>query len=146
MTTQQVSLIKNTWKVFQTIDPVLVGNVFYSKLFLTDPKLRRMFNVSKDEQSKKLIEMLNIIVGRLDRLDELTEDIKQLAIRHVSYGVKPKHYDVVGNALYWTLEQGLGKDWNENVKEAWTDCYVLLSQTMIDAGGYFQDNKEVGKN
>lgn len=136
MTAQQVSLVKNSWKIFQTIDPLLVGDVFYSKLFMTSPKFRHMFTISKEEQSKKLIEMLNVIVGRLDRIEELTEDIRQLAIRHVSYGVKAEHYDAVGATLLWTMEQGLGLDWNEKVKEAWEACYMLLSKTMIDAAGY----------
>lgn len=136
MTEQQVNLVKNSWKIFQDINPVLVGDVFYSKLFISVPRLQHMFSISREEQSKKLIEMLNVIVGRLDRLDELTEDIRQLAIRHVDYGVKPDHYDAVGTALLWTLEQGLGRDWNKDVKEAWTVCYTLLSKTMIDAAGY----------
>lgn len=80
--------------------------------------------------------MLNVIVGRLDRLSEVSDDICQLAIRHVAYGVKPEHYQFVGDALFWTLEQGLGKDWNEEVKEAWTQCYTMLSSTMMKAAGY----------
>lgn len=117
---------------------MLVGDVFYTKLFMTTPKLKNMFHISTGEQSKKIVEMLNIIVGRLDRLNELTEDIRQLAIRHVGYGVKPEHYQAVGAALLWMLEQGSGKDWNDEVKDAWTNCYSLLSQTMIDAAGYTQ--------
>jgi hemoglobin-like flavoprotein len=133
MTTQQVSHVKNSWKIFQAINPMLVGDVFYSKLFMIAPKLRHMFSITKEEQSKKLIEMLNIIVGRLNSLDELTEDIKQLAIRHVGYGVKPEHYTIVGAALLWTLEKGLGKDWTKDVADAWTACYSLLADTMINA-------------
>lgn len=135
MTAQQVALVKNSWKIFQKIDPVLVGDVFYSRLFSAAPKLQHMFSTSKTTQSKKLVEMLNIIVGRLDRLDELTNDIKELAIRHVGYGVKTEHYNAVGDALLWTMEQGLGKDWNEEVKKAWAACYTLLSRTMIAAAG-----------
>ncbi|MBC7935890.1 MAG: hemoglobin [Rhizobacter sp.] len=136
MTAQQVLLVKSSWKIFQSIDPVLIGDVFYSKLFSAMPKLKNMFTTSTEEQSKKLIEMLNIIVGRLDRLDELTEDIRQLAIRHVDYGVKPAHYDAVGSALLWTMQKGLGLDWNKNVEEAWAACYTLLSKTMMEAAGY----------
>jgi hemoglobin-like flavoprotein len=133
MTAHQVLLVKNSWRIFQAINPLLVGDVFYSKLFITVPRLQHMFRISKEEQSKKLIEMLNIIVGRLDRLNELTEDIKQLAIRHVGYGVKPEHYDAVGSALLWTLEQGLGKDWKPEVKDAWVKCYSTLADIMINA-------------
>jgi hemoglobin-like flavoprotein len=136
MTVKQIHLIKNSWKLFQSISPVLVGDVFYSKLFLAVPAVRPMFHASTVEQSKKLVEMLNVIIGRIDRFDELTEDIRQLAIRHVQYGVKPGHYSAVGDALLWTLEQGLGKDWNEEVRDAWATCYRVLSQTMIEAAGY----------
>jgi hemoglobin-like flavoprotein len=80
--------------------------------------------------------MLSVIVGRLDNLEELTEEIKQLAIRHVQYGVKEQHYKAVGAALLWTLQQGLGKDWDEEVKEAWASCFNILSSTMINASGY----------
>ncbi|MBC7886353.1 MAG: hemoglobin [Ferruginibacter sp.] len=141
MTEQQVSLVKNSWKIIQAIDPVLVGDVFYGKLFMTAPRLKHMFHLSTEEQSKKLVEMLSIIVGRLDRMSELTEDIRQLAIRHEGYGVKPEHYAVVGTALLWMLEQGLGKDWNKDVKGAWEKCYAVLSATMINTTRYTrQDN------
>lgn len=133
MTEAQVALVKSTWKLFRDIDPVIVGDVFYSKLFLEVPQTKHMFRTPSAVQSRKLIEMINIIVGRLDRIDELTEDIKQLAIRHVGYGVKATHYKFVGEALLWTLEQGLGKDWNAEVEDAWTACYTTLSEAMIEA-------------
>lgn len=133
MTTQQVQVVKNSWKIFQDINPVLVGEVFYGKLFMSYPRLRHMFTIPIEQQSKKLVEMLSIIVGRLDRPNEFQQEIRQLAIRHIDYGVKPEHYKAVGEALMWTLEKGLGKDWNEDVKESWNACYQMLSQTMIAA-------------
>jgi hemoglobin-like flavoprotein len=136
MTKEQILLIKKTWSVFREIDPVLIGDVFYSKLFFDTPHLENLFHTPKEDQSKKLVEMLSVIVGRLDRLEELTEEIKQLAIRHVQYGVKEQHYKAVGTALLWTLQQGLGSDWNEKVKEAWAVCFQILSDTMINASGY----------
>jgi hemoglobin-like flavoprotein len=140
MTEGQISMVKRTWSIFREIDPVLVGDVFYSKLFFDMPHLKQLFHTSKEEQSKKLVEMLSVIVGRLDKLSELTEEIKQLAIRHVQYGVKEHHYKAVGTALLWTLQQGLGKDWSEEVKDAWASCFHLLSSTMINASGYKNSN------
>ena len=140
MTKEQILLVKKTWSIFREIDPVLVGDVFYSKLFFDMPHLENLFHTSKEEQSKKLVEMLTVIIGRLDNLEELTEEIKQLAIRHVQYGVKEHHYKAVGTALLWTLQQGLGRDWNEEVKEAWAACYQILSVTMINASGYKKRN------
>ncbi|SRR6266487_3832397 len=140
MTAEQISLVKQTWKIFRDINPTIIGDVFYSKLFVDLPQVKHMFKNSREEQSGKLIEMINIIVGRLDRLNELTEEIKQLALRHVDYGVKPSHYRSVGVALLWTLHQGLGRDWNKEVEAAWEACYKILSDTMINAAGYTPTN------
>ena len=136
MTKEQILLVKTTWGIFREIDPVLVGDVFYSKLFFDMPHLEKLFHHSKDGQARKLVEMLSVIVSRLDNIEELSEEIKQLAIRHVQYGVKEQHYKAVGTALLWTLQQGLGRDWNEEVKKAWSSCFQVLSTTMINASGY----------
>jgi hemoglobin-like flavoprotein len=133
MTEHEILLIKKSWNVFRQIDPLVVGDAFYSKLFFDRPELRRMFPREMDKQYMKLIDMLNTIVLRLDRLDELTEEIVAMAQRHEGYGVKPEHFEPVGEALLWTLKAGLGSEWNEKLKEAWIKCYAILSKAMINA-------------
>lgn len=131
MTTEQIVLIKKSWRVFRGINPATVGDAFYSKLFTDTPALRKMFPSNMDLQYQKLIDMLNSIVLHLDDLDKITEDIAAMAKRHVDYGVRPAHYKLVGQALLWTLKVGLGGEWNKAVEKAWTDCYTLLADTMI---------------
>ena len=133
MTQEQIILIKKSWRLLRNIDPQIVGDTFYSKLFADNRSLRKMFPTDMEQQYKKLIDMLSAIVMRLDNLNELTDDIAAMAQRHVQYGVKPLHYNLVGNALLWTLQQGLGKDWNKETAEAWNNCYTLLANTMIQA-------------
>jgi hemoglobin-like flavoprotein len=58
---------------------------------------------------------------------------QDLARRHVDYGVQPGHYDSVGAALLWTMEQGLGSKFSDEVKAAWASAYGTLSQVMKDA-------------
>ena len=133
MTERQIALVKKTWKIYREIDPVLIGDVFYSKLFSDAPGLRSMFTTERAVQSKKLVDMLSMIMGRLDKLEQITEDIEQLGLRHKGYGVKLSHYDLVGNALLWTLQQGLGREWTEEVAEAWKHCYETFSNVMKKA-------------
>jgi hemoglobin-like flavoprotein len=133
MTNQQIEIVKRSWRRLQGIDPALLGDVFYSRLFLENPSLEKMFKTSKEVQAKKLIDMLDIVIKRLDNLDPLVEEIKAMAIRHKGYGTKPKHYEQVGTALIWTLKNGLGKDWNADVEKAWVDCYFELSGVMMAA-------------
>lgn len=90
-----------------------------------------MFPVEMDAQYRKLLDMLNTIIMRLDRLDEMTEEIVAMAKRHEGYGVKSEHYNSVGQALIWTLKTGLGHDWNDELQEAWSKCYGILANAMI---------------
>ena len=134
MTEAEIRIVKQSWKTLRAIDPAIVGDLFYSKLFMATPSLRNMFPKKMDDQYNKLMDMLSVIIARLDRIDELSADIAAMARRHVHYGVRPAHYKLVGNALIWTLKQGLGQDWTPEVEKAWTKCYSLLSGVMIKAG------------
>lgn len=149
MTETQIRLVKKTWKIFRSIDPVLVGDTFYSKLFTDNPALRRMFPGNMKMQYQKLVDMLSTIIARLEKWDELAAGLGELAQRHVHYGVRPGHYKLVGKALLWTLGQGLGKEWTPEVKEAWLKCYTAIADTMITAtmdksAGYYPLNTEIG--
>jgi hemoglobin-like flavoprotein len=141
MTTVQILAVKRSWRALQGINPQLIGDIFYSKLFADAPQLRKMFPKDMKEQNQKLIDMLASIVMRLDRPDELTDDIAAMAKRHAGYGVVPKHYELVGAALLWTLQKGLGRDWTPEVSNAWIACYTMLSNTMIEASGYSEKMK-----
>ena len=44
---------------------------------------------------------------------------------------KARHYPVVGAALLWTLEKGLGDGWTPEVADAWVTAYSTLSGYMI---------------
>lgn len=133
MTDAEIRLVKQSWRTLRAIDPVIVGDLFYSKLFMTNPSLRNMFPKKMEDQYNKLMDMLSVIIARLDRMDELNEDIAAMARRHVHYGVRPAHYKLVGNALLWTLRQGLGQDWTPEVEQAWTKCYSNLADSMMRA-------------
>jgi hemoglobin-like flavoprotein len=51
-------------------------------------------------------------------------------VRHVGYGVTDAHYGSVGAALLWTLGQGLGEAFTDEVRDAWAAAYTLLAGVM----------------
>ena len=75
--------------------------------------------------------MLAAVVNGLGNLQSILPAASALAKRHVDYGAKPEHYPVVGGALLWTLEKGLGEAWTPEVADAWTTAYGTLSGYMI---------------
>ena len=132
MTKQQVQLVKQTWKLLREVNPALLGDVFYGRLFFKYPFLRPLFKGPMDSQYQKFVDMLSLIVARIDRPDMLVTEISALSRNHKGYGVQPSHYEDVKDALLWTLEGGLGNDWNDAVKQAWEACYDTLTQLMLE--------------
>jgi hemoglobin-like flavoprotein len=134
MTTKSIGLVKNSWALVAAMDMETVGSLFYNRLFEIAPDVKPMFSkTAMPEQSKKLLTMLSYVIAKLDKLDDIIDEVAKLAQRHKGYGVKAEHYTAVGTSLLWTLEQGLGTQWNEELKAAWIEVYTVLSEAMINS-------------
>ena len=130
MTPDQIKLVQQS---FSRVAPIAdqAAVIFYDRLFEAAPAVKAMFPADMTEQRKKLMSTLAVVVSGLSNLESILPAASALATRHVSYGAKAEHYPVVGGALLWTLEKGLGKDWTPDVAEAWTAAYATLSGYMI---------------
>jgi nitric oxide dioxygenase len=130
MTPDQIKLVQDS---FAKVAPISgkAAELFYGRLFEIAPQVRAMFPDDMSEQRKKLMATLTIVVQGLNNLDTILPAASALAKRHVSYGAEAAHYPVVGQALLWTLEQGLGPSWTPEVATAWTGAYTTLSEFMI---------------
>ena len=130
MTPDQVKLVQQSFsKVVPIADQAAI--LFYDRLFEIAPQVKAMFPADMTEQRKKLIAMLAAVVNGLGDLPSILPAASALAKRHVAYGAKAEHYPVVGAALLWTLEKGLGEAWTPDVAAAWTTAYGTLSGFMI---------------
>ncbi|MBN8987093.1 MAG: hemin receptor [Rhizobiales bacterium] len=130
MTPEQVNLVQQS---FAKVAPISeqAAVLFYGRLFEVAPAVRAMFPDDMTEQRKKLMATLAVVVGGLTNLEAILPAASALARRHVGYGAKPEHYPVVGSALLWTLEKGLGEHWTPETAAAWTAAYATLSGYMI---------------
>ena len=132
MTPEQVMLVQGSWKRVEQIKTT-AAELFYGKLFELDPSLKRLFKGDMAEQGRKLVEMIDVVVVNLHKLDRLVPSVRKLGERHSKYGVMPVHYDTVATALLWTLAAGLGDAFTKEVKQAWTTAYLLLAGVMKEA-------------
>src|SRR6202795_1050970 len=130
MTPDQVKLVQES---FAKVAPIseTAAVLFYDRLFEIAPQVKAMFPADMTEQRRKLMATLAAVVNGLGDLPSILPAASALAKRHVSYGAKAEHYPVVGTALLWTLEKGLGDGWTPEVAEAWTAAYGTLSGFMI---------------
>lgn len=122
-------------KTFEKVSPIseTAAELFYKRLFELNPSFKSLFKRDMKLQGRMLMQMIDFAVKGLDEPDTLLPALQDLGKRHVGYGVKEGDYGTVGEALLWTLEQGLGKDFTPEVKDAWAEAYKLLSDTMKDA-------------
>jgi len=132
MTPAQVSLVQSSFEKVVPIAPQAAA-LFYGRLFEILPEARPLFKADLADQGRKLMTTLGTVVRSLDRLEQVMPAVKNLATRHIQYGVKPEHYPPVGAALLWTLEQGLGEDFTPETAQAWATAYAALSAAMIGA-------------
>ena len=132
MTPEQIELVSSTWKQVLPISEK-AAELFYGKLFELDPEVKPLFKGDMVEQGKKLMQMINTAVNNISDVEKIIPALQDLGKRHVDYGVTEEHYTTVANALLWTLEQGLGDAFTEEVKAAWTETYMTLAKVMIDA-------------
>jgi len=132
MTPEEIQHIEDS---FAKVVPnrALAAALFYGRLFEIEPDLRPLFKDDMTEQGAKLMQMLSDVVGSLRNLEAVMPALQDLARRHVGYGVQPEHYEPVGAALFWTLEQGLGEAFTEDVEAAWKKAYGVLAGSMIAA-------------
>ncbi|HJY41244.1 MAG TPA: globin family protein [Steroidobacteraceae bacterium] len=134
MTPEHKTLVQETWqRVAPTADEA--AHLFYDRLFEIDATTRPLF-ASTDlvEQRRKLVQALTLVVRALDHPEALAPTLADLGQHHARYGVTDEHYDTVGAALLWTLEQRLGAAWTPQTKAAWSGAYAHLSEIMRSAG------------
>lgn len=129
MNSEQINLVQSSFAEVRPIAATAAG-LFYQRLFALDPALRPMFKGDLTHQGRMLMAMLTAAVNGLTHLDTLVPVVRQLGARHAGYGVRESHYDTVGTALLWTLEQGLGDKFTHEVRSAWAAAYELLAHVM----------------
>lgn len=129
---RQIALVRES---FAAVIPIrqTAATLFYARLFELVPEVRPLFPRDLDAQGAKLMAVLAAVVHDLDRPEVMRPNIEALALRHVGYGATAAHYPAVGAALIWTLEQGLGARFTEEVRAAWAAAYGQLSGIMLDS-------------
>ena len=132
MTPEQIKRVQDS---FAKVRPIAgtAADLFYGRLFEIAPQVRALFPEDMAEQKQKLMAMLGLAVANLAHPETVVPALQDLGRKHVAYGTQAAHYEPVGAALLWTLEQGLGPDFTPEVREAWTETYTLVARVMQQA-------------
>jgi hemoglobin-like flavoprotein len=129
ITDTQIALVQSS---FGDVLPIAetAGLLFYERIFTLAPGTRAMFDDDIRPQAKRTMAAVKTAVDGLANLDVVGPFLDRLGARHWRYGVRTEHFDVVGTALLWTLEQGLGDRFTPAVRDAWVAAWDIIAGAM----------------
>jgi hemoglobin-like flavoprotein len=129
MDQRQIELVRQSFTQAERFRPHLIIT-FYTELFAIDPSLKPLFKGDMELQRRKLSGMLQQVIAGLSDPATLLPALRDLAVRHVGYGVEERHYDLVGKALLRALKHELGAAFTDETRGAWVAAYQWLSGEM----------------
>jgi hemoglobin-like flavoprotein len=142
LTEEEKNLVVNSWKLIAPISST-ASDLFYRRLFELRPDYRKMFSDDMGPQKKKLEGMLAFIVKSLDwGISQWRDDVPRerdlflvilaMGRRHGQlYRIPDESYPVVGEALIWALDYGLGEAFTPELKTAWAKVYNTIASLML---------------
>jgi hemoglobin-like flavoprotein len=132
LTDKDIALVKETLALVLPIADA-AAEMFYQHLFEMAPEVKPLFKGDMKKQGAMLMGSIKLAVDNINNPSVLLPAIQKLGERHAKYNVQEDHYTTVGQALLWTLEQGLADAFTPDVKTAWAATYTTLACEMIKA-------------
>lgn len=134
MTSQQIQIVKSTVPVLQQHGEEIT-TVFYQQLLAAHPQLNQMFDPTNQKdgtQASRLAAAILAYAGNIDRLTNLSGAVDAIGHRHVSLGVLPEQYPIVGTHLLQAIQTVLGDAATADIIDAWAAAYEQLAAIMIE--------------
>ena len=128
-----VAILEKSFAALEPYGEVLVSR-FYAELFSRYPQVKPLFsNTNQEEQQRKLLAALKLVINNLRNPEVLTDTLKSLGKRHQQYGAVPGHYQAVASTLLDVMSQFAGKIWTMEVHRAWEQALTTVAEIMLSA-------------
>jgi len=108
---------------------------FYQRLFESNPELNNVFNQvnqKRGEQPRALADAVLAYANNLENLEVLLPVVERIAHKHVSLGIKPEQYPIVGENLLSAIQTVLELPDGHPALQAWAEAYGVLADIFIN--------------
>ncbi|CAH0355632.1 NO-inducible flavohemoprotein [Aquabacterium sp. CECT 9606] len=132
---QTIALIKATVPVLQQHGEAITTH-FYQLMLREHPELKAFFNEAHQAQGTQARALAGAVLAyaaNIDRLEALAGALPRIIQKHVSLGVEPQHYPIVGQCLLRAIKEVLGDAATDDIIAAWGEAYTALADLLIDA-------------
>lgn len=104
-------------------EPLAMSILFFDRLFTRSPSMRSIFRSPMSLQTMQFMSAVGCCIN---------QNSAHFEVNGFNDAIEHKGYDkAILDALLWAIQQRLGNAWNEEVKAAWSECYVQLSAIMV---------------
>ncbi|MHA4809748.1 globin domain-containing protein [Flavitalea flava] len=131
MTRRQIKLVRNSWQTAGE-EPLMLGILFYDRLFSLSPETRAIFRSPVSLQTSKLMETAGRLINKLEVLEESIYEVTHIADTFVPEGLRAMHYSAIGTSLLWAVEKRLGSSWDRQTVRAWQSFYFTLRSMVYE--------------
>ena len=134
MLSQEVrALVKATAPVLKTHGEALTCH-FYARMFRHNPELKHVFNQGHQEGGQQQQALAAAVAAYAEHIDDpsvLAPVVTRIVHKHVSLGIRPEHYSIVGKHLLASIGEVLGEAATDELIAAWAAAYGQLADLLI---------------
>lgn len=137
-----IDVIKSTVPVLEE-HGTAITTAFYKNMFVAHPELLDIFNHVNQSQGRQQTALANTVYAaaqHIDNLGAIMPVVTQIANKHVSLGILPEHYPIVGEYLLKGIKEVLGDAATPEIMDAWEKAYGVI------AGAFIGVEKEMYEN
>lgn len=139
MRPDQAETIQASYPQVAEVDIVFIESLM-SHISESDAELAELVQLEKGQLGVLILETVGNIVERLHAPDDIAEYIAGLGEILFDHGIKDEHYAIFAEALLKGLEDSLKDDLTPEIREAWSDGWMMLSGIMREAAFCRADN------
>jgi len=132
---QNIAIVKATVPVLQAHGEAITTH-FYKTMFRDYPAVKAYFNQAHQAagtQPRALAASVLAYAANIDRLQNLAGALPAIIQKHVSLGIQPEQYPIVGSCLLAAIREVLGAAATDDIIAAWAEAYGELAALLIAA-------------
>ncbi|QII85750.1 NO-inducible flavohemoprotein [Bordetella hinzii] len=125
--------VKSTAPVLKTHGEALTRH-FYARMFQGNPELKQVFNQGHQQSGQQQQALAMAVAAYAEHIDDpsvLGPVLERIAHKHVSLGIRPEHYAIVGKHLLASIREVLGEAATDALINAWAAAYGQLADVLV---------------